>query len=676
MGKSFVNPDLLKERASCSFNKEELTNLLDGGKEATEHRRALESYILSIPGAFEGVSKYDHLGHKEFYEVAVAKSKKIMGALQVSNMEGVGTPQEAFQMLFGGWMGSTLGLDGNPLAVHYGMFLPCILGQGTPEQIVKWLHMGWTLEIIGCYAQVTELGHGTFVRGLETTAVYDPKAEEFILNTPTLTSLKWWPGGCEFQVAVVGNTATHAIVVAQLYTRGECRGVHPFIVPLRNMDDHSPLSGIEIGDIGRRMAFNAADNGFLRLTNVRIPRENLLMKHAQVLQDGTYIRPANSKLSYGTMVFVRVMICRDMCNQLKKAVTIATRYSAVRRQSEISPGYGKYNIASVNDITQPEIDVPGAGEVQILDFVTQQWKLFPALATAFGIHFGFQYVMEQYHQVNEHVNNGDLDTLPQLHILSCGLKAQSTGDAQYFVEVCRMACGGHGFLMSSQFPQIYGLCAAASIYEGENTVLWLQVARYLMKSELQQTFQAEAINKGCLFQGQTLCLDAVLNAFLCVAHGRIRSSFHNLQSLISQGGICFEEAMNRSSVALVSAAKAYIRHFSVAQFVAHVKNQMSQGTRNILGTLCRLYSLFWMLEDLGDFIIYAHVSSEDLKHLEMTRGELLREIRPEAVNLVDAFDLRDEVLVSALGAYDGNVYEHLYDAALKSPLNHLIKSKL
>lgn len=47
------------------------------------------------------------------------------------------------------------------------------------------------------YSQ-TELGHGTFIRGLETTATYDPETKEFILNSPTLTSYKWWPGGRKY----------------------------------------------------------------------------------------------------------------------------------------------------------------------------------------------------------------------------------------------------------------------------------------------------------------------------------------------------------------------------------------------------------------------------------------------------------------------------------------------
>ena len=58
-----------------------------------------------------------------------------------------------------------------------------------------------------------------------------------------------------------------------------------------------------------------------------------------MLPDGTYVRAKSNKLSYGTMVFVRSMIVADVSGKgLAAAVTIATRYSAVRRQSELNPG--------------------------------------------------------------------------------------------------------------------------------------------------------------------------------------------------------------------------------------------------------------------------------------------------------------------------------------------------
>lgn len=47
----------------------------------------------------------------------------------------------------------------------------------------------------------------------------------------------------------------------------------------------------------------------------------------------------------------------------------------------------------------------------------------------------------------------------------------------------------------------------------------------------------------------------------------------------------------------------------------------------------------------------------------------LKRIRPNAVGLVDSFDLHDDILNSALGVYDGNVYERLLEEANKSPLN-------
>lgn len=43
--------------------------------------------------------------------------------------------------------------------------------------------------MIGCYAQ-TEVGHGSNIRALQTTATYLPDTDEFELHTPTLESFK------------------------------------------------------------------------------------------------------------------------------------------------------------------------------------------------------------------------------------------------------------------------------------------------------------------------------------------------------------------------------------------------------------------------------------------------------------------------------------------------------
>jgi acyl-CoA oxidase len=66
----------------------------------------------------------------------------------------------------------------------------------------------------------------------------------------------------------------------------------------------------------------------------------MMMRFAQVTPEGRYVPPppANSKASYATMLFVRADIVKNSGIVLSKAVTIATRYAAVRRQTAPGPG--------------------------------------------------------------------------------------------------------------------------------------------------------------------------------------------------------------------------------------------------------------------------------------------------------------------------------------------------
>ncbi|KAF6163801.1 hypothetical protein GIB67_016141 [Kingdonia uniflora] len=168
--------------------------------------------------------------------------------------------------------------------LHWGMFIPAIKGQGTEQQQQKWLPLGYKMQIIGCYAQ-TELGHGSNVQRLETTATFDPKSDEFIINSPTLTSNKWWPGG-------LGKASTHGVVYARLLVDEKDRGVNGFIVQLRSFNDHSPLPGITFVGIGMKFgngAYNTMDNGVLRFDHVSIPRDQMLMRVSQVTREGKYV---------------------------------------------------------------------------------------------------------------------------------------------------------------------------------------------------------------------------------------------------------------------------------------------------------------------------------------------------------------------------------------------------
>jgi acyl-CoA oxidase len=137
-----------------------------------------------------------------------------------------------------------LGVPGNsnPFGLTRFLFVNAINLQGTTAQIAQWVPLAMTGKIIGSYTQ-TELGHGTHVGGIETTATFDKKSDEFVIHCPTQSSIKYWPGA-------LGITSTHALVMARMVIEGKDYGVHAFIVQIRDLEDFKPLSGIELGDIG------------------------------------------------------------------------------------------------------------------------------------------------------------------------------------------------------------------------------------------------------------------------------------------------------------------------------------------------------------------------------------------------------------------------------------------
>lgn len=642
---NYENPDLKRERANCSFNKLEITHLIDGGPEKTRERKEMEDFILTDPDLKDPIP-IEFLSHADKYSAELKKAgilvKKVREGPPGKNQNSIPAMRTGKAVLGPGALSAVL-KEGNPLGLHFVMFMPAIMGHGNSEQQQKWLPRAINMDIVGTYAQ-TEMGHGTFLRGLETTATYDPATKEFVLDTPSLSAYKWWPGG-------LGQTSNYAVVMAQLYANNKCEGPHPFIVQLRCEETHQPLPGISIGEIGPKLGLNSVNNGYLGFNKVRIPRDHMLMKNAQVSEDGTYVKPKNSKLSYETMVFVRVVIVQDMAAQLRKAVTIATRYSCVRHQSELKPG---------------------APEPQILDYQAQQNKLFPPLAATFAFHFVADHLWSLYGTANESIAGGDLQLLPDLHGLSCALKALSSTETANFVETLRQSCGGHGYMACSSFPRIYSIATASETYEGENTVLWLQVARYLVK-----TFKDKEGGQSVAYlihpQQPTAEADSNLarisSLFRNVATGLVDLAVKSLEAC-GQRGEAPHDAWNNSAVSLIKAAQGHTRYCVVDRFAHAVQQgEFSPAVRLILSQLCELLMIYWLMDRSGDFVLFADLTKEQLLTLHFRYVHLLSAIRPQAVNIVDSFDIHDEVLNSALGSWDGNVYQRLFDQAAKSPLN-------
>jgi acyl-CoA oxidase len=109
--------------------------------------------------------------------------------------------------------------------------------------------------------------------------------------------LKLFTHLCCVWLFAVGQTANYAVVVAQIYTKGVCHGIHPFIVQLRDEKTHRPMPGVTVGEIGPKLGMNATNNGFLAFKQVPVPRNQMLMKNAQVLPVSTRGKFTRRKVS-------------------------------------------------------------------------------------------------------------------------------------------------------------------------------------------------------------------------------------------------------------------------------------------------------------------------------------------------------------------------------------------
>ncbi|KAJ8555099.1 hypothetical protein K7X08_001597 [Anisodus acutangulus] len=539
--------------------------------------------------------------------------------------------------------------------LHWGMFIPAIKGQGTDKQQKKWLPLAHKMQIIGCYAQ-TELGHGSNVQGLETTATFDPQTDEFVIHSPTLTSSKWWPGG-------LGKVSTHAVVYARLITDGKDYGINGFIVQLRCLEDHKPLPGITVGDIGMKFgngAYNTMDNGVLRFDHVRIPRDQMLMRVSQVTKEGKYVQSdIPRQLLYGTMVYVRQTIVADASIAMSRAVCIATRYSAVRRQ------FGSQN---------------GGKETQVIDYKTQQNRLFPLLASAYAFRFVGEWLKWLYTDVTQRLQANDFSTLPEAHACTAGLKSLTTTATADGIEECRKLCGGHGYLCSSGLPELFAVYVPACTYEGDNVVLQLQVARFLMKTVSQLGSGKKPVGT-IAYMGRIEHLmqchsdvkqakdwlkpSAILEAFEARA---ARMSVACAQNLIKFDNP--EEGFAELAADLVEAAVAHCQLIVVSKFIEKLQQNIpGKGIKQQLEVLCGIYSLFLLHKHHGDFLGTGYITSKQASLANEQLRALYSQLRPNAISLVDAFNYTDHYLDSILGRYDGNVYPKLYEAAWKDPLN-------
>lgn len=547
-------------------------------------------------------------------------------------------------------------LDTNGLFLHFEAFMRTIELLGSEEQKAKWLPKCLTLQAIGCYCQ-TELGHGSDVKNLETTATYDVTTREFVIHSPTVSSIKFWPGG-------LGKLSNHAVVQAQLYIKDKHYGVQTFIVKIRD-DEHIPCEGIHVGDIGSKFGFNSEDNGFVKFTNYRIPRENLLNRYVNVSEEGEFTSASESaiRLGYGNMLYLRLMIFFGRSIQFSRLATIAIRYSIIRRQFK---------------------DAETGEERQILDYQTQQYRLFPLLGISYAIRLAFIDLQKKYKTYEEEIADGKepLGLLKEIHTLCSCLKPLVTWRMRRFGEYVKQCCGGHGFLNVSGIHRIIKSEEGLVTAEGTNLVIIQQTGRFLLE-------EAQKLQKGEKLTGITDFLNdyavsstkkatnySSINEMLVAAFNR-RVAFYldyaskKFQKLMSSGldiQTVWNEKVQQDFIDLsMYFADAYMLRSAFEKLQSC--DYVTESTRPHVEKAMQIYAIYCIMEEMPSFLVTGFFTNSDIEGLREVFREALQSCRKNALAMVDGFGYRDDELNSVLGSYDGDVYNKLIGIVRKNPLN-------
>ena len=306
----------------------------------------------------------------------------------------------------------------------------------------------------GCFA-MTEIGHGSNVNQAEVTATFDLLTKEFVINSPTPTSIKWWIGAA-------ANSANRTVVFAQLIVGNTNHGVHVFAIKIRD-DQHNPLPGVVIGDCGPKAGLAGIDNGFIIFQNFRVEYDSLLDRISSVTPDGKYKSSIKSKEKrFGIMLSgltgARAGILGSTEVNMRNALTIAIRYSAVRKQ------FGGHN------------------ESKLISYQLHKYRLMPYLSKCFAARMAYQLIIKLYTECKDLIKT-DPEGLKvnEMHALLSVFKYLNGRYSQDCIQECREACGGHGYSAYAGFSRLRENNDIHLTWDGDNNVLIQQCSKFLLK---------------------------------------------------------------------------------------------------------------------------------------------------------------------------------------------------
>jgi acyl-CoA oxidase len=276
-------------------------------------------------------------------------------------------------------------------------------------------------------------------------------------------------------------------------------------------------------------------------------------------------------------------------------------------------------------------------ERPLLGYLTHRLRLLPALAHAYGFSFAQHALVERLGRAR----SGNIADARAVEALAAGLKAIGTWRAIDTLQKCRECCGGQGYLTSNRLDALRTDADVFTTFEGDNTVLCQQLAKELLRGELALRPESplRSLASGLFNDSATAQRnddDALLDpefhqAALQFRERTLLASLAERVQRRTEQGVDGQRAFEDCQDHALALARARIECFVLEHF------QAAARAEPLLSSLCQLFALSCMIDDLAFFVMHGSISEPKARALRKAQRELCDRIAPLALSYVEAF---------------------------------------